>query len=95
MPLISLYSPQTPYELEELLENRLQIHDATYVAQTMIPDFSPMPQVVLYGERHFIRLSDTTKYLECFTYVVPIRSTNQKKLGETMFGKTMKERYNV
>lgn len=86
MPRISLYSTeQRP--VEEIIESR------DFVAQCEIPDFEPLPEVVIWGERVFTQWADSRKYVEAFAFVVPFNTVDWLRKPETLFGKVMMKRY--
>lgn len=49
----------------------LHTRDGGYVTTVQVPTFSPPPDVIVWGQRMFMRGEDG-KYREAFTYVVPL-----------------------
>lgn len=51
---------------------RLETRDCHFVAETVIPKFNPMPDVIVWGERVFQASPEDGVYREAFAFVVPI-----------------------
>lgn len=52
--------------------------DERFVAKALLPPFKPMPEVVVWGERFFVRSDDDdSHYYEAFTFVIPVPSEVQ------------------
>lgn len=66
---------------------RLAIHDGGYVADVSIPPFQKMPEVIVWGDRHFAFHAMLTEpedhcaaeYREVFAYFIPPDIENEEK----------------
>lgn len=56
---------------------KLWTSNGGYVTTVDVPNFVPMPEVLVWGQRFFTRESDI-RYKEAFTYFIPIYSSEAK-----------------
>jgi len=49
----------------------LHTREGQYVTEVLVPEFNPMPEVIIWGSRVFVKPEDCKGYYEGFAYYVP------------------------